>query len=184
MKNVTNALIQGITSINSKMFHITIRRSESITIKNVTIQAPDDSPNTDGIHISRSNGITIYNAKIGTGDDCISLSQGSTNILIYNVTCGPGHGISVGSLGRHENEEDVDGIIVKNCTFTNTTNGARIKTWAPSFPSRVFNLTFQDIILNNVRNPILIDQHYCPNSHCMSEVQILFLAFCKNYIIF
>ncbi|XP_019193115.1 PREDICTED: exopolygalacturonase-like [Ipomoea nil] len=168
LKNISNALIQGIVSKNSKFFHITIRKSDSILIKNVRIQAPHNSPNTDGIHISRSKDITIVNTNIGTGDDCISLSKGSTNIDIHNVTCGPGHGISIGSLGQHENEEDVSGIVVKNCTFTNTKNGVRIKTWAPSFSSRVFNLIFQDIILNNVSNSILIDQHYCPNSHCRS----------------
>nr|GMC74699.1 exopolygalacturonase-like [Ipomoea batatas] len=169
LKNITNGLIQGIVSTNSKFFHLTIRNSDSILIKSVTIQAPHKSPNTDGIHISQSKRISIYDSNIGTGDDCISLSKGSRNIYIYNVTCGPGHGISIGSLGKHENEEDVSGIVVRNCTFTNTTNGARIKTWAPSFSSRVFNLVYEDIILNNVSNPILIDQHYCPNSHCMGE---------------
>nr|GMC72574.1 exopolygalacturonase-like [Ipomoea batatas] len=163
------SLPMGIVSTNSKFFHLTIRNSDSILIKSVTIQAPHKSPNTDGIHISQSKRISIYDSNIGTGDDCISLSKGSRNIYIYNVTCGPGHGISIGSLGKHENEEDVSGIVVRNCTFTNTTNGARIKTWAPSFSSRVFNLVYEDIILNNVSNPILIDQHYCPNSHCMGE---------------
>ncbi|VFQ70532.1 unnamed protein product [Cuscuta campestris] len=181
LDNVTNAFIEGITSLDSKFFHIAIRRSESIVIKNVLIQAPEFSHNTDGIHISKSNHITIHDSDIGTGDDCISLSQGSRNIHIYRVRCGPGHGISIGSLGNHANEEDVTGILVNNCTFTNTTNGARIKTWAPSFHSRVSNLTFEDIALNNVSNPILIDQHYCPNSHCASkgesEVQISYVDF-------
>ncbi|PIA38346.1 hypothetical protein AQUCO_02800199v1 [Aquilegia coerulea] len=62
--------------------------------------APEDSPNTDGIHIGDSSFISISHSNIGTGDDYISFGAGSNNIHVSNVTCGPGHGISVGSLGK------------------------------------------------------------------------------------
>lgn len=67
---------------------------------------------------------------------------------------------SVGSLGKYKNELDVDGIFVKNCTIRNTTNGARIKTWGGSGPSKASNIIYEDIIMENVQNPIIIDQHY------------------------
>lgn len=57
------------------------------------IKAPENSPNTDGIHIQQSKGIEIIGASIQTGDDCISMGVGSSNIYIENVHCGPGHGI-------------------------------------------------------------------------------------------
>ena len=34
----------------------------------------------------------------------------------------------MGSLGRDESYETVEEVYVRNCSFTNTTNGARIKT--------------------------------------------------------
>ncbi|KAJ4748778.1 Pectin lyase-like superfamily protein [Rhynchospora pubera] len=87
------------------------------------------SPNTDGIHLSESQNVRIQNSIIGTGDDCISISDGTSNVVIDGITCGPGHGISIGSLGEDQSTATVEKISVSNSYFLNTTNGARIKTW-------------------------------------------------------
>lgn len=88
------------------------------------------------------------------------------------MVCGPGHGISIGSLGKYENEEDVMGITVKNCTFRNTTDGVRIKTWASSSTADAYNIHYEDIFMDNVRNPIIIDQQYCPIPPCNQQVNV------------
>lgn len=159
------------------MFHISLHNSQHLSVNNVGISAPYNSTNTDGIHIGVSNDIRITNAHIATGDDCISLGDGSTNINITGVYCGPGHGISIGSLGRYAAEKDVSLITVRNCTLTNTDNGLRIKTVAPSPPSMASAITFEHIMMQNVKNPIIIDQHYCPNSNCTLRVYILNLSY-------
>lgn len=169
--------INGVKFINSKFFHVHIHESENVLVQNVHIIAPADSPNTDGIHVGNSDRVTIRNSNIATGDDCISLGEGSTNINITGIWCGPGHGISIGSLGKIEGEENVSGITVRNSTLTKTQNGLRIKTWAPSASSNlVSGVTFVDIITDQVENPIIIDQYYCPHSSCEgageSSVQI------------
>ncbi|KAI8522642.1 hypothetical protein RHMOL_Rhmol13G0012000 [Rhododendron molle] len=159
-QNMNNSLLQDINLVNSKGFHMKIGHCNSFTACNLNIVAPGESPNTDGIHISESDHVTITDSTIGTGDDCISIGEGSSNINISRITCGPGHGISVGSLGLRPNEGDVTGIVVTNCTLTNTTNGARIKTWHNSPPTHASGIVFDDIVMNNVRNPIFIDQNY------------------------
>ncbi|KAJ8545241.1 hypothetical protein K7X08_017824 [Anisodus acutangulus] len=174
--DMSNALIQGITSINSKFFHFQLDNSRGVHFQDVTIKAPEDSPNTDGIHIGNSNNISANGLEISTGDDCISIGPGTSNVNISDVYCGPGHGISIGSLGKYKNEGDVNGIVVRNCTIVRTQNGLRIKSWAPSPPSKVFNVTFEDINVYYAENPIIIDQQYCPHSSCSekgnSQVQI------------
>ena len=149
---------------------MSILNCKNVTIQHVTINAPGESLNTDGIHIGRSTRINITHADIKTGDDCFSLGDGSQQINVEKVNCGPGHGISVGSLGKYHNEQPVIGVIVRNCTLTNTRNGVRVKTWPASPSGLASDLHFEDIIVNNVSTPILIDQQYCPYGQCQSKV--------------
>ncbi|XP_021692869.2 exopolygalacturonase clone GBGE184-like [Hevea brasiliensis] len=169
---VANGIIRRINSVNPMGFHIGIVLSQNIRARNLHLIAPEDSPNTDGIHISQSNQVKVARSVIATGDDCVGMIHGSTDISIKKMTCGPGHGISIGSLGKYPDEKDVKSILVRNCTLRNTENGIRIKTWAGSPPSQATALTFQDIIMHDVKNPIIIDQSYGSKSKAPSKVQI------------
>lgn len=172
---VTNSEVRSITSLDSKNFHINIMGAENLSFKNVKIRAPEDSPNTDGIHIGRSTNVSISDSDIQTGDDCISIGDATKKLTITKVTCGPGHGISVGSLGKYVNEGPVEGVIVKDCTFKNTQNGVRIKTWPDSHEGVASDMHFENIIMENVGTPVLIDQEYCPWNRCNKKVTILAL---------
>ncbi|XP_051151857.1 exopolygalacturonase-like [Andrographis paniculata] len=171
LNKLTNTLLQDVQSIDSKQFHMNILGCLNLTLVGTKISAPDHSLNTDGIHIGRSSGVNISMADIKTGDDCVSIGDGSQQVNIEKVTCGPpGHGISIGSLGRYQNEEPVVGITVRNCTITSTMNGVRVKTWPGNpKPGVARTLHFEDININNVSTPILIDQEYCPYNHCTSK---------------
>ena len=82
---VTNSTISHLTSINSKNAHVNLFACKGIMIDNIHLQAPADSPNTDGIHIGTSSTIEISNSIIATGDDCVSMSPCSKNIHVRNV---------------------------------------------------------------------------------------------------
>ncbi|KAM7485040.1 hypothetical protein LguiA_001049 [Lonicera macranthoides] len=169
---VDNAKIKRVTLLNSMGFHMHVTNCNMFRVSGITISAPRNSPNTDGIHISKSQTVIISRSTIGTGDDCISVGHGSTNVTINEVICGPGHGISIGSLGKVRNEQDVRGIVAKNCTLVGTTNGVRIKTWPASGASKASGILFGDIIMENVDNPIIIDQSYGTKSKKPSRVKI------------
>ncbi|KAI3695392.1 hypothetical protein L1987_78389 [Smallanthus sonchifolius] len=161
---------KDVTSTNSKYFHVAMQGCDNTRIDHITIDAPANSVNTDGIHIGPINGLNITNSIIKTGDDCISFGDGSTNIHVEKVTCGPGHGISIGSLGKYPNEKPVQGIWIKNCTLSGTDNGVRIKSWPGSYPGNVNDVHFEDIITDKVANPIIIDQNYCPGRVCKKDL--------------
>ncbi|XVE50271.1 hypothetical protein DITRI_Ditri01bG0148800 [Diplodiscus trichospermus] len=86
------------------------------------------------------------------------------HITISRVASGPGHGISVRSLGKSK-DEHVVGITVVNCTLINTMNGVRVKTWPASLEGVAVDMHFEDIIMVNVSSPILIDQGYSPHKY-------------------
>ncbi|CAA7015735.1 unnamed protein product [Microthlaspi erraticum] len=167
---VNDSSIEGITSLNSKMGHFNFFSVHQFNITNVTITAPGHSPNTDGIKIGSSSNMNISNTHIGTGDDCIAILSGTTNLDISNVTCGPGHGISVGSLGRNKNEKDVKRLTVRDIVFNGTSDGIRIKTWESSASEIVVSdFVYENIKMIDVKNPINIDQKYCPYPPCEIE---------------
>lgn len=197
LNDVHNSKVKGLRLLNSMGFHMHITNSVAVTLVGLHINAPGDSPNTDGMHISRSSKIKVLKCIIGTGDDCISIGQGAVDVTVLKVTCGPGHGIrqlhslffplllvnfpirifyifilvcynSVGSLGKLPDELDVNGIIVKNSTLVGTENGIRIKTWPGSGPSKALGMHFSNIVMDNVGNPIIIDQNYGTNSNQVS----------------
>ncbi|XP_038983783.1 probable polygalacturonase At3g15720 isoform X2 [Phoenix dactylifera] len=125
----THVRLTGLSFKNSPMMHVCIHNTVGANLTKLNISAPADSPNTDGVHIERSQEVQITHSTIGTGDDCISIGNGTYNINISRIDCGPGHGISIGSLGRDGSIAQVEQIHVSSCNFYNTTNGARIKTW-------------------------------------------------------
>ncbi|XP_042056500.1 exopolygalacturonase-like [Salvia splendens] len=172
LEHVNDLSISGIHSVNSKKFHVSIHNCNGVAITNIHATAPADSPNTDGIHLQASSTITISGSSFATGDDCISIGEGVANVNITEVNCGPGHGISIGSLGKYPDEKEVSSIRVTNCNFTDTQNGMRIKTFGPSPPGLVSDVSFEGIRVNNVDNPIIIDQHYCPHSECDGDSSV------------
>ncbi|KVI05655.1 Glycoside hydrolase, family 28 [Cynara cardunculus var. scolymus] len=132
--------VKGLTFQNSQQMHFVISRCESVRIYSVVVSAPEDSPNTDGIHLTGSTNVVIQNSKIGTGDDCVSIVNASSNIKMKNIYCGPGHGISIGSLGK----DNSTGIVSK-------IGGS----------GYVKGVRYQNVKMDNVANPIIIDQFYC-----------------------
>lgn len=78
---------------------------------------------------------------------------------------------SIGSLGKDKIEEGVQNVTLTDSIFSGSDNGVRIKSWARPTSSFVRTVVFQNLIMKNVKNPIIIDQNYCPNNQgCPNKV--------------
>ncbi|ONK81298.1 uncharacterized protein A4U43_C01F27550 [Asparagus officinalis] len=154
-----NVTVTGITIENSPQCHLKFDNCTSVQVFNFRVSSPADSQNTDGVHVQNSHDVSIYNTSLSCGDDCISIQTGCYNVHVYDVDCGPGHGISIGSLGKKMKRACVHDILVQNVRMNNTTNGVRIKSWKDTSGS-ARNITFSNIQVTEVEKPIVIGQFY------------------------
>ncbi|KAG0536317.1 hypothetical protein BDA96_03G053300 [Sorghum bicolor] len=159
--------VRNIRLKNSADKHMTLFQCNQALIDGVSITAPADSPNTDGITVASSNSTTISNCSIQSGDDCVSILSHTKNITVTHSTCGPGHGISVGSLGKSERAK-VEQIVITNCSFVGTMNGVRIKSWQGG-KGYAKGFLFASLNMTEVQYPIVIDQFYCPQGNCPTK---------------
>ncbi|HEY4328945.1 MAG TPA: glycosyl hydrolase family 28 protein, partial [Phycisphaerae bacterium] len=121
------------------------------------IKAPANAPNTDGVDPSGQHQLIQY-CNISTGDDNIAVKAGSafcSDLTIADCTFGTGHGVSIGG----QSNRGLDGMLVKDCTFTGTTAGLRMKADATQ-GGIVQNVKYTNLTMNNVQYPIEIYSYY------------------------
>uniref|UniRef100_A0A803QJ19 Polygalacturonase n=1 Tax=Cannabis sativa TaxID=3483 RepID=A0A803QJ19_CANSA len=160
--------VTGITIQNSPQTHLKFDDCTNVQVSSVSVSSPGNSPNTDGIHLQNSRDVTIYGSNLACGDDCVSIQTGCSNVYIHNINCGPGHGISIGGLGKGNTKACVSNVTVRDIKLQNTLTGVRIKTW-PGGSGSVQNVMFSNIQVSEVETPIKIDQFYCDKSKCSNQ---------------
>jgi len=152
--------VRGVTLCNSPMFHLVPQNCLDVTIQGITIKAPADAPNTDGIDPSGWN-FLIADCTIDVGDDNIAIkptgsrTPGNKNFKVKNCTFVHGHGCSVGS-GTAGGIED---LRVSDCTFDQTDAGICIKTLRGN-GGLLQNCTYENLKMTAVNNPIYIFDYY------------------------
>ncbi|CAA2961479.1 probable polygalacturonase At3g15720 [Olea europaea subsp. europaea] len=168
ISSANNVTLRGLTFKDVPHMHVVLDTLSSVSVSNITIDSPGDSPNTDGIHIAGSTNVVLDHCRIGTGDDCISIVTGSSHLKISNIICGPGHGISIGSLGKYGSHDTVEYVEVSDVVFIGTMNGARIKTWQGG-SGYARNMIFERIYSQEASRIINVDQFYCDHMDCFTH---------------
>jgi polygalacturonase len=158
IKNSQRVLIQGVTFTNSPMWNVVPTLCTDVRVENIKVLEPELSPNTDAIDPTACQNVLIRDCLLDEGDDCIAVKAIGgvcANILIENLTCKHGHGISMGS----ETYGGIHNVFVRHCTFEGTKIGIRIKS-ARDRGNALYGFTFDDIKLNDVGTAIDIDMYY------------------------
>ncbi|XP_044497550.1 probable polygalacturonase At1g80170 isoform X2 [Mangifera indica] len=158
-----NLRVKNLRIVNSQQMHISFSSCLRVVTSLLKVIAPAMSPNTDGIHITASHRVQVKKCIVRTGDDCVSIVSNSSRIQIENIVCGPGHGISIGSLGKYNSCSQIQDVTVDGAFISNTENGLRIKTWQGG-SGFAADIKFRNVLMKNVSNPIIIDQYYCDSS--------------------
>ncbi|XP_020251902.1 probable polygalacturonase [Asparagus officinalis] len=154
----TDIIISNVVFRNSPFWNIHPVYCSYLVVRNVTILAPHDSPNTDGIDPDSSSNVCIEDSYIATGDDLVAIKSGwdeygiaygrpSSGITIRRVTgSSPFAGIAVGS----ETSGGVENVWIENITIFNSGFGIHIKTNVGR-GGYIRNITITDVKMTEVR---------------------------------
>ncbi|KAK4490655.1 hypothetical protein RD792_001346, partial [Penstemon davidsonii] len=160
--NSHNILISNLTFRNSPFWTIHPVYCSNVVIRDMTILAPLNAPNTDGIDPDSSTNICIEDCYIESGDDLVAVKSGwdqygmsmarpSMNITIRRVsgttpTCS---GIGIGS----EMSGGIKNILVEDLYIRDSAAGVRIKT-DKGRGGYITNITIRNITMERVKVPI------------------------------
>ncbi|CAI5969380.1 unnamed protein product [Closterium sp. NIES-64] len=150
----------GIQVRNPPMFHMNIKDLAGAWIHDISTSTPYNSPNTDSLHLTRTTDVLVEDYLSHGGDDNVSIVGGCRNITIRNVVATAGHGISLGIDGSMACVSD---IRVQNVQLAALSNGLRIKTYQGG-QGAVWNIHYENVTMQDVKYPIIIDQYYCDKS--------------------
>uniref|UniRef100_A0A2C9W9Y1 Rhamnogalacturonase A/B/Epimerase-like pectate lyase domain-containing protein n=1 Tax=Manihot esculenta TaxID=3983 RepID=A0A2C9W9Y1_MANES len=161
--NSRSIIISNVIFKNSPFWNIHPVYCSNVVIQFVTILAPPDSPNTDGIDPDSSTNVCIEDSFISTGDDLVAVKSGwdeygiaygrpSSGITIRRVTgSSPFAGIAVGS----ETSGGVENVLAENINLYDMGVGIHVKTNIGR-GGFIRNITISDVYMENVRKGIKI----------------------------
>ncbi|XP_078433853.1 pectin lyase-like superfamily protein [Wolffia australiana] len=160
--NSRNVLISNLTFRNSPFWTIHPVYCSNVVVKNVTVLAPLDSPNTDGIDPDSCTRVCVEDCYIESGDDLVAVKSGwdqygmavaqpSSDIVIRRVsgttpTCS---GVGIGS----EMSGGVSNIHVEDLRVWNSASAVRLKT-DRGRGGYITNITIANIAMERVKIPI------------------------------
>jgi polygalacturonase len=181
VKKSTNFTLYKTSIFNSPKFHVVINAQHYLVwgAKVITPSRPANSlgkpltphyaRNTDGVDPSAATDGVIAYSQISVGDDQIAIKagdQGATNgLVIAHNHFGAGHGMSIGSETNggvsnvHVFDLSIDGDFEAGTSGASNANGIRIKS-DPSRGGEVSDVTFTDVCMRGLANPILLTPHY------------------------
>jgi len=163
-----NISVIGVYVCNTQSWAIHPYFSNDISFFNVSIKNNPDMPTTDGIDPDCCDGVKIVGCRFDVGDDCIAIKSGTielankynkpcSNIFISNNHMLKGHG---GVVFGSESSGGITNVNVESCLFENTDRGLRIKTRRGRGNKAIDNVLFDNIIMNGVKTPFVINMYY------------------------
>ena len=178
--NVEGVRVNRLKFENSPNHNVKVYNCSNVRIDQIHIKAPSLSPNTDGVNFHGGSDQSLTNSIIENGDDCVSIiasgeflpqckvaptskeCQGG-NVVVRNVTCHHGHGLSIGGV----RQGTIRNVTFENITATGgmsqgiySTGGLRIKSY-PNGSGSVSNIMYRNIVLDKVFLPIELQARYC-----------------------
>ena len=164
-----NVTVQGVTFRNSPAWNLQPYFSRDLKFLNIHVNAPADSPNTDGFDPESCTNILLAGAHFSLGDDCIAIKAGklymgatyktpTSNMEVSHCLMENGHG---GMTCGSEMAGGVNHVYCHDCLMRNTDRGLRIKTRRGRGEQGVIDeIVFENVMMDNVGTPYVVNCLY------------------------
>lgn len=176
LNHCENVTFHGILGRNSPCWNFHPFFCKGVYFYDIAVEAPKDSPNTDGTDPESCDDVKYIGVRFSVGDDAIAIKSGkmymgmkyktpATNHLVRNCLMEYAHGAMV--LGS-EMSGGIKDLTVSQCLFSHTDRGMRIKTRRGRGKYAVIDgVEFSNIRMDNVMCPFVINMYYfCdPDGH-------------------
>ncbi len=171
-----NVRFHGIMGRNSACWNFHPFFCKDVHFYNIAVEAPKDSPNTDGTDPESCDDVRYIGIRFSVGDDAIAIKSGkmymgmkyqtpATRHVVRNCLMEYAHGAMV--LGS-EMSGGIRDLSVSQCYFKHTDRGLRIKTRRGRGKYAVIDgVEFSNIRMDNVMAPLVMNMYYfCdPDGH-------------------
>jgi polygalacturonase len=151
--------LYGITLRNAPNFNVFVAGGDGITVWGVKIDAPWNSPNTDGIDPSGCTNVTITRSYIRNGDDNVAIKapkgKPAEHITLSHDHFYEGHGMSIGS----GTEGGVSAVRFTDITIDHQKAGIHIKS-NPGRGGHVHDVIYDDVCIRDTTTPIDMETTY------------------------
>src|ERR1700722_1012887 len=97
LSDCVNVHVEGVTLQNSPSFHLVPDECQDVTINDLTIHAPADSPDTDAMDPGGCRHVTISHCTLDVGDENIAIKSAYPDPIYTNAAAAD--------------------FLVENCTF-------------------------------------------------------------------
>ncbi len=161
--------MHGVTVRNAPSWNLHPFFSRELGFYDLKIEAPADSPNTDGCNPESCDGVDILGVRFSVGDDAVAIKSGklymgaayktpSQRIRVRNCLMESAHGgVTLGS----EIAGGVRELDIRQCVFDGADRGLRVKTRRGRGENCVIDsVTFSNIVMKNVKTPLVINMYY------------------------
>ncbi len=161
--------VHGLTFMNSPSWNIHPAFSEDLDFIDIRVQAPWNSPNTDGFDPESCRNVRLLGSEISVGDDCIAIKSGKIGLgRKYRTPCEnleigwcamlDGHGgVTVGS----EMAGGVKHVRAHHCYMKGNDRALRVKTRRDRGKDGVVDdIVFSDVVMDGVKMPLVVNSFY------------------------
>ena len=166
--------VQGVRLCNAPSWTLHALRSRNLRFVDLAIDAPADSPNTDGIDPESCENVMIAGARISTGDDCVAIKSGkcgpeaappppTRHVAVSNCHMARGHGAVV--LGS-ELSGGIYDVETRDCRFDSTDRVLRIKTRRGRGAAAIVDgVRLRNVVMRGVGTAFVLNSFYRCDPH-------------------